>query len=260
MQLPLTMSDLSKQKKFGISSHKGHRNKKGFSTLFTCGLFVLIIVGVGFLLTRKVEFVSPNKPANVDSFGTVQSASGAAALSKGGNSLSKFKSIQSPLREAKIVGLYFAASWCGMSDPVSENLDNIFMAGSMQNRILSKDRTADASVRQTDFAIVHVSSDFSEDKMSNYTRSNWIDVPFNSPDKNNLKRHFRTCAEIEMADLGIDVRRFIIPTLIIIDSQTQGILSTNGVDELKEYGEGVLDHWLQLQALTRGLEDKYDEQ
>ena len=252
MQLPVTMSDVSKNNNKPSTFPKNRKGRKSSSTLLTCGLFLLVIGLLGFLLTTKFDFVSHHPPKDIES--------GIESLTTvTGGSLSKFKSLERALADSKIVGLYFAAGWCSMSTPVSKSLEEVFSADkSMHSRVLSNEPTP--SGEDKDFALVYISSDESEEEMKDYSRWNWINVPFDSPDKNNLKRHLRTCAEIEMKDLGIDVRRFHIPALIIIDSASQGILSTNGVDELQEYGEDVLDHWLALQTLTRGLEDKYDEQ
>jgi hypothetical protein len=63
-----------------------------------------------------------------------------------------------------------------------------------------------------------------------------------------------------MEELEINPRRFHIPTLMIVDAVTHGVISTNGAEDLEEYGDGVLDHWLEIQTLTRALEDKYDEE
>ena len=210
-------------------------------------VFILLLI---FLLSTNFDFVSHHPPA---------APVAASSLTLGvGASLSKFKSLEKALTNSKIVGIYFAASWCDMSTPVSNALEKVFSAGdSLQNRVLSND-TPDGEKK--DLSIVYVSSDESEEDMKVYSRSNWINVPFESTDRNELKRHFRTCAQIEMEELGIDPRRFHIPTLLIIDSVTHGVLSTNGVDELEEYGTNVLDHWLQIQALTRGLEGKYEEE
>jgi hypothetical protein len=258
MQLPVTMSDVSNKKassSWSSSSKPRNRNLHSgstASTLIACGLLVVFILFLVFLLTADFDFVS-HHPAKAT---VMDPASGTT-----GDSLSAFKSLDRALAGANLVGLYFAASWCSMSTPVSTNLEIIFSgtgADSIQDRVLSNDN-ADMTTEKKDFALVYVSSDNSEEEMKDYVRWNWINVPFASPDKNNIKRHFRTCAQVEMEELQIDVRRFHIPTLIIIDSVTQGILSTNGVDELEEYGKGVLDHWLQIQMLTRALEDKYEE-
>ncbi len=247
-QLPLTMADVSKINNKPSSFAKSRKGSNNSSTLVTCGLFVLVIVMVWILLTTKFDYAADNLSTSIES--GLSKASGA--------SLSKYNSLQSALSQSNLVGLYFAASWCSMSTPVTKKLEELFSnEDSMQSRVLSEKYPASPGEKK-DFALVYVSSDESEERMTDYSRWNWINVPFDSPDRNNLKRHFRTCAEIEMKELGIEVRRFHIPTLIIIDSKTQGVLTTNGVDELQEYGKNVLDHWLALQSLTRGLENKYE--
>ena len=96
--------------------------------------------------------------------------------------------------------------------------------------------------------------------MEGYIRSNWLSIPFDSLEKNDIKKHFRTCAKIEMQDLQIDPRRFEIPTILVIDSVTEAIISYTGVQEINQYNDEVLDHWLGIRDLMRGLESKYSEE
>jgi hypothetical protein len=179
--------------------------------------------------------------------------------------LSKFRSLDYPLQHAKLVGLYFAASWCPHSTPVTEALDEYFgdiilspprgkEGGEDYDEELSS--TMDITTRTAPLAIVHVSSDHKEQNFQQYIRRNWIPIPFDSPDKNRLKSHFLVCSRPEVAELGID-RKHEIPTLLIIDSETQSIVTTNGVEDLEDYKEKALDHWIDLHDLLRAMEEKY---
>lgn len=111
-------------------------------------------------------------------------------------------------------------------------------------------------IQRVPLSIVYVSSDGSEDELLKYQRKNWISVPFDSDERTGLKKEFSVCAERELEDLQME-RKFEIPTLIILDSETHGVISTNGVEDLKEYGANALDHWIELYDLVRSLEEKY---
>lgn len=255
--LPLTTADIGRKPQGRSNtwqrSTKRQQKKNSSSALLTCGLFLLVIIAGALLLTRDFNFVS-HHPVNID----------ATKRATSQKPLSQYKSLQYALANADIVALYFAASWCSMSTPVTESLEKIFSSkGGLEDRVLKPNRSALGDIgleeaEHKDLAIVYVSSDRSEKSMSEYSRWNWINIPFSSKEKSDIKRQYRTCAQVEMEDLGIEPRRYHIPTLLIIDSATQGILSTNGVDELDEYGDDVLDHWIQIQQLARSLEDKYE--
>jgi len=256
--LPLITADIgckpTGRSKTWQRATKRHQKKNPSSALFTCGLFLLFIVAGAFLLTHDFNYVS-HHPVNSNVDATKRATSQKA--------LSQYKSLQYALANADIVALYFAASWCSMSTPVTESIEKIFSTkDGLEKRVLKPNLAlGDIGLEEAehkDLAIVYVSSDRSEKSMLEYSRWNWINIPFSSEEKSDIKRQYRTCAKVEMEDLGIEPRRYHIPTLIIIDSATQGILSTNGVDELDEYGDDVLDHWIQLQQLARSLEDKYE--
>lgn len=171
--------------------------------------------------------------------------------------LAKFSSLSYALANTELVGLYFAAAWCPMSTPVTEELESAF-SQKVGTLLVPGDETLTEDVHRP-LAIIYVSSDKSDEDMKKYARDGWINVPFDSPDRNGLKRHFRVCAKRELQELGFD-RKMEIPTLIIIDSVTQGVLTTSGVSDLKEYGDKAIDHWLGLQNLIRSLEDKYEDE
>lgn len=167
--------------------------------------------------------------------------------------LSQFKSLDSVFGKSKLVALYFAASWCPMSTPITHLLEDYFTNTNDLDEELQELITESLS-------IVYVSSDETEQEFSDYILWNWSSIPFASPDRSALKRHFKTCAQREMTELGISRRSHEIPTLIVLDGETRGVLTSKGVEDLNEYKNGseLLKHWLGLRDLVRAWEDKYD--
>lgn len=253
----------------GGTKKRKSRRKKGGGAFFCGPKFIgLAIVSLGLLL---VAFLL--NAAGLVSFGGRSGASGTDDAKSGSRKISfglnkakrhesplpleRFQSLSYALANADLVGLYFAASWCPMSTPVTEALKDAFLEseGKFLSPPGSEEAGGDEDLHRT-FALVYVSSDKTEEDMVSYAGKNWINVPFGSDERPELKKHFRTCARIELEELGID-RKNEIPTLIIIDSATHGILSADGASDIKEYKEKALDHWLELQQLMRSLEDKY---
>eukprot|EP00986_Skeletonema_menzelii_P011800 scaffold6187_cov139-Skeletonema_menzelii.AAC.18 len=153
--------------------------------------------------------------------------------------LDQFSELRYALEHSKLVLLYFAASWCPMSTPISDALDEAFGTGDV---LLTRNG------QKKTLSIVYVSSDETLDEFHEYTRKrHWLPIPFDSAEKNQLKRHFATCAHRELEELQFD-RKHEIPTGIVIDSRTQGIITTNGADDVDEMGAGALDHWLKMQG------------
>jgi hypothetical protein len=136
--------------------------------------------------------------------------------------LDKFSELQYALEHSTLVLLYFAASWCPMSTPISDALDEAFGKGDM---LLTRNGN------KKTLSIVYVSSDETLEEYEEYTR----------------KRHFATCAHRELKELLFD-RKHEIPTGIVIDSRTQGIITTNGADDVEGMGAGALEHWLKMQG------------
>jgi len=172
--------------------------------------------------------------------------------------LAKFPSLTNAFAKSEIVGLYWAANWCPMSTPITEALDEAFSG--KRNTLLYPDEmeSYDAATEgRKQLSIVYISSDSSEEEMTDYIRGGWQSIPYDSTERTELKKHFRVCAKRELAELGFE-RKFEIPTLMILDGHTHGVISTNGVDDIREYGEKALTHWLGMQSLIRGLEDKYE--
>ena len=172
--------------------------------------------------------------------------------------LAKFPSLTNSFAKSEIVLIYFAARWCPMSTPITEALDDAFSG--KRNTLLYPDEadTFDAAAEgRKPLSLVYVSSDRSEEEMVDYILGGWQSIPFDSTERTELKKHFRVCANRELEELGFE-RKFEIPTLMILDGHTHGILSTNGVEDIREYGDKALTHWLGMQSLIRGLEDKYE--
>ena len=259
MQLPVTMDDAANPPSSAFKSG-GRRNRRGGnkqsspSTALTCALF-LFVIGAIALLVRKNDFAPKPTSRKMGSDNYPQT-----------RVLENFKSLDEAFAQSKIVGLYFAASWCGMSTPVSKEIDALFYKDEEGNtpKIASKVLTqSDIDQKiEKDLAIVYVSSDYTKGELDSYIadRPYWLSVPFDSPDKTAIKQHFRICAHVEQESLGIPERRAEIPSLVIIDSKTHGVLSTSGVSDLRDYDDEVLDHWLSLHSLVRTLEDKYEEE
>lgn len=156
--------------------------------------------------------------------------------------LSKFSELSYALENSDIVALYFAASWCPMSSPISLALDRAFGKTDM---LLTK------KGGRKNLAIVYVSSDMTLDEFDGYIHNrNWLSVPFESKQRNDLKRHFATCAKRELEELNID-RKHEIPTIIVIDSKTHGIITSNGASDVDQMGEDSLQHWKDIQDWIR---------
>jgi hypothetical protein len=245
------------RRKKGISS----RGSRDFNRIiYGCAIVSTLIIG-GFFLHSRNNLDGPNSGEALK--GRPFSQRKAQEDSK---PLSKFESLQYPLSQAKMVGLYFAASWCPMSTPVTEMLDEYFgdillpptppeRLSSRHDPIPLEDVLRDGD-ESTPLSIVFVSSDTVEEKFQQYIRRNWIAVPFHSPERTSLKKHFLVCSKPEVERLGIH-RKFEIPTLIILDSGTHAILSHTGAEDVAEYGEKVIDYWMDIRNLARGLEHMY---
>mmetsp|Transcript_3447 Transcript_3447/g.7595 ORF Transcript_3447/g.7595 Transcript_3447/m.7595 type:complete len:276 (+) Transcript_3447:186-1013(+) len=158
--------------------------------------------------------------------------------------LSHFSELSFALQNSDLVALYFAASWCPMSTPISLALDEAFGKSDML-------LTPGAGGERKTLSIVYISSDKTLYEYNEYLHDrNWIAIPFESTQRNQLKRHFSTCAHRELEELGMD-RKHEIPTIIVIDSHTQGIITTNGADDVDQMGEKSLDHWKDMQGWIR---------
>merc|ERR1711862_351007 len=100
-------------------------------------------------------------------------------------------------------------------------------------------------ITEKKMGIVFVSSDSSVIDAIEYGSQEWLSVPFESNERTELKRHFKTCSEKEAKILKVD-RQFGIPRLIIIDSTSQKILTTTAADDIIEKGPKAYDYWKTL--------------
>jgi len=257
--LPMTSADTT-QAAAATSSVRRRRKGSGGKTNRVLLVQIILVATVVLVLFTVYAFQKTPSGAGDDGDSEVvaQHAQRHVQTSDGGTlPLAKFSSLSYALANTNLVALYYAASWCPMSTPVTKELESTFSqkAGAL---LVPGDEASGEDVHRP-LAIVYVSSDTSDDEMQQYSRKGWINVPFDSPDRNGLKRHFRVCAKRELQELGFD-RKMEIPSIIIIDSVTQGVLTTSGVSDLKEYGDKAIDHWMGLQQLIRALEDKYENE
>lgn len=167
--------------------------------------------------------------------------------------LADYPSIQYALDHSDIVLLFFGASWCPMTTPITKLLDEKF-----EEILLPPETTGSklTSRQRRPISLVYVSSDESEEQMKKYARENWITVPFHSEERANLKKHFKVCAKREIEVLNMD-RMYEIPTIIIVSGESHNVVTTHGVDDLKEKGSEALIHWIKLLHTVKALEDKY---
>mmetsp|Transcript_30895 Transcript_30895/g.66903 ORF Transcript_30895/g.66903 Transcript_30895/m.66903 type:complete len:134 (-) Transcript_30895:189-590(-) len=78
----------------------------------------------------------------------------------------------------------------------------------------------------------------------------WSAVPFNDTEQRSaLKQFFGACAgkeaeDLDMGEGGKVKKKFGIPTLIILDSESGDIVTTEGVKDLEVSGNGALAGWM----------------
>jgi nucleoredoxin len=146
------------------------------------------------------------------------------------NALSnKFPSLAHPMASSKVMGLFYAASWCPDCIGVTPVVDEVYKA----------DKTDSLSV-------VYISSDKTQDQMSSYVPTGWAVIPFDQVnERTDLKREFGACAGSEAGPLSVS-RKFGIPTLIVIQSDNGKVLTTSGVDDVMRDKSGALDKWLNM--------------
>ena len=107
------------------------------------------------------------------------------------------------------------------------------------------------------FALVYVSSDEDAQSMASYMKPGWLGVPFDSGERTALKKHFSVCAQRELEALELE-RKYEIPSLFLFDGASRGLISTHGVQDLKNYPSmEVYEMWKGTQQVVRGLSEKY---
>jgi hypothetical protein len=167
--------------------------------------------------------------------------------------LDQFPTLQESFKKAKLVGLYFGASWCKECTIATEAIKDAFDHPHAGHDLLYAPATAGASATTIIYplSIVFVSShpsNYTKEKYMNYGSSNWQRVPFNSEEQTKLKQHFHACAEKEAEALKVD-RKFGVPHLIILDSETRSVLTSSAVHDVEELGVEALNHFQMLQKL-----------
>jgi len=137
--------------------------------------------------------------------------------------------------EKKLVGLYFAASWCPDCTGVTPVVDEVFRS----------------AVNDGLMDLVYVASDTTEEQMKGYVPSGWSAVPFEAEEeRSKLKRHFGCCASKEVGPLGMkpEDRKFGIPTLILLDASSGKVVSTDGVNDVMKASppdaQKIYDSWI----------------
>lgn len=223
--------------------HRNRRKRQETANnpdLVGLGKLLLSILGIGLLVVVMQRFMIGDV-----NFSYVPQDDDARPLAE-------FESLRFALENSRLVMLYFAASWCRMSTPVSERIDTEL------NEILLRPGT-EPGLQRHGLSLVYVSSDTSAEEMERYIENrNWITVPYDSPERNELKRHFSTCSKPEIVPLGIERKREI-PTIIVLDGETEQVLTYKGVTDLNEFGSAALDSWMELARISAMLDTKYVE-
>ena len=138
-----------------------------------------------------------------------------------------------------ILGLLFAASWCPDCNDAGSGV------------VSAVGRVA-AEHSRTVLDFVYVSSDTSEAELLQFKPQSMRHVPFDNVElRTALKRQFRTCASREVGDVLVSGGGHVlqrvhgIPTLILLDTATGTVLTTNGVEDVMnaESPSQVLQKW-----------------
>jgi Thioredoxin-like len=210
---------------------------------------VFAIMFIFFVTATILKMVVWGSPATEEL--ELDVAAAAAASSGGGL---RGNNYWQTMDHSDIVLLYFAASWCKMSTPITQLLDEKF-----GDIFLPPQGTNPGSInnKRRPISLVYVSSDESEKQMLEYTHKNWIDVPFSSQERTALKKQFKVAAKREMEVLNMETRLYEIPTIIIVSGESHNVITTHGVDDLKEKGSEALIYWIKLLHTVKALEDKY---
>ena len=240
--LPMTTQDASAATLRRVGERRQRRRRCRIGRFQWVGLFVIFALSIAGL--HRMLGGQSSQVVHVEDI---------ESLLKYDEPLDQFPSLQYALKHSKIVLLYFAASWCPMSTPVTKLIDE-----TLGDLLLSAPNGENEPPTELhDLSLIFVSSDHTDADMQQYLRRNWMAVPFDSDDRNNLKRHFETCAKTEMAKLKI-ARQREIPTLIVLAGHSRQVLTYAGINELKEKGELVVDHWMQLLKMSDAMKSKYD--
>ena len=147
-----------------------------------------------------------------------------------------FPSLVAPMTSSRMVGLYFASSWCPDCTPVTPALKSVY--------------ESQPTTEKKNFEVVYISSDNSAEQMEssmNTSHGKWSSIPFSEQNElADIKRKFGACAAKEapgLSLLGPGRRKFGIPTLIVIDCESENIVTTDGVSDIMKNGADSLKKW-----------------
>lgn len=128
-----------------------------------------------------------------------------------------------------LTGLYFAASWCPDCSVPTPLLKEVH------------------AKTTNDWNVVYVASDKSDAQVQAFVGdSTFEQIPFaNVEERSELKRHFGACAGMEVGLLGMsrEDRKFGVPTLIVLETATGNVISTDGVGEIMKNKEAAVEKW-----------------
>jgi len=209
--------------------------------LIACGLSVVLLVRRSSAASSLIIAATTPAESNKHTHRAADDDADSRQLQQDG-AFSSFPMLAAQLATNDIVALYFAASWCPMSTPVTALLDELLRAHLFDDA---------ASV-----AVVYVSSDQDEASFQTYLRDGWQSIPYGSKEQTRLKHEFQTCAKREMEPLGILQRKGELPSLYILSGKNHQVLVEDGIRDIKEMGAGALPHWKELQRLSLEQEQK----
>ena len=148
-----------------------------------------------------------------------------------------FPSLVAPMESSRMVGLYFASSWCPDCTPVTPALKSVY-------------ESQPTDSEKKNFEVVYISSDNSAEQMESsmkMSHGKWSSIPFSEQNElADIKRKFGACAAKEapgLSLLGPGRRKFGIPTLIVIDCESEKIITTDGVSDIMKNGADSLQKW-----------------
>lgn len=180
-------------------------------------IIIVLSMSIGLIVWKPVLSVIGLRKQSAN-------AGGRPRFMKAGKPLEQFTDLSSSLENSDLVALYFAASWCPMSTPISLALDEAFV--NSDDILTPKTNRGE----RKSLAIVYVSSDESKSEFDEYLSApnrKWNAIPYeHTEQRNQLKKHFATCAHREMEDLEID-RRHEIPVRILTQSKLHGSFFAN---------------------------------
>ncbi len=151
----------------------------------------------------------------------------------------------SEVKEASILALYFSSAWCDDSQASHEHVTEVFKTQQLQ-----EDGSPDVLID-----LIYVSSDTSAEELQGNLEDGWKFIPFEQEElRSNIKRHFGICAKKEMEALGITLeeRKGGIPTLILIESKSCKVLTTDAISQVigESRLENPLSFWKSLLLAT----------